>query len=51
MGILAHISGLSTAPIELKPEEIINTLLSAMHVSTTADIQNLEATLSGEGTV
>ncbi len=49
MGMLAHISGFSTAPEEMRPEKVIDTLLHALYISGDSGLQDLEATLSGEG--
>jgi chemotaxis receptor (MCP) glutamine deamidase CheD len=48
-GILAHITG-RDAPEELKPKNIIDTLLHELNGGNT-DYKELEATLSGEGVV
>jgi len=51
IGALAHISGLSRTAEELKPEKVIDTLLHGLHTLGSSDPKELEATLSGEGTV
>ncbi|HIH23399.1 TPA: hypothetical protein HA251_00020 [Candidatus Woesearchaeota archaeon] len=50
-GALAHISGIYQDIEELKPQNIIGTLLSRLEDAKRIDLTKLEATLSGEGCI
>lgn len=50
-GVLAHITGLKSAPENLMPERVIDTLLHALHVVDLSRFDHWEATLAGEGSI
>lgn len=50
-GIMAHITGFDSAPDFLRPENIVNTMLTTLAENDSLDYSKLEATLSGEGAI
>jgi chemotaxis receptor (MCP) glutamine deamidase CheD len=49
IGVMAHTMNVSTTPRELKPENLVDTLLDKIQIEESSEISLLVATLAGEG--